>query len=102
MHTFRLKVPDDLAALVRKLHPEIKSRIRDALQAILDDPNIGKTLKDELHGLRSFRVKRYRIIYRIVPDKKYLEIIAIGPRRHIYEETFKLITREEKKKFESY
>jgi mRNA interferase RelE/StbE len=98
MPTFRLKVPDDLAALVRNLHPEIKLRIRDALQAILDDPALGKALKDELHGLRSFRVKRYRIIYRLIADKKYLEIIAIGPRRHIYEETFKLIIREEKKK----
>ena len=96
MPAFRLKVPDDLAALVRNLHPEIKSRIRDALQAILDDPALGKALQGELHGLRSLRVKRYRIIYRIVSDKKYLEIIAIGPRRHIYEETFKLITREEK------
>ncbi|NOR24838.1 MAG: hypothetical protein GQ542_10695 [Desulforhopalus sp.] len=49
-----------------------------------------------MHGLRSYRIKRYRVIYRIVAPKKILEIIAIGPRKNIYEETFKIISREVK------
>lgn len=44
--------------------------------------------------MRSYRVKRYRIIYRIVAGENYLEIIALGPRRNIYEETFKIISKE--------
>lgn len=98
MHTFHLRVPDDLVALIRNLHPRIKIRIKAGFRAILEDPHRGKALKDELSGLWSYRVKRYRIIYRIVPDKKYLEIIAIGPRRHVYEDTFKLLAKEHKKK----
>lgn len=90
---YRLRVPDEVAALLRNLHPLIKSQIKVSLQAIVADPKCGKALKDELQGLRSYRVKRYRVIYRIVPGKKYLEIIAIGPRRNIYEETFKIISR---------
>jgi len=56
-------------------------------------------LKEDLQGLRSYRVKKYRIIFRVARNKeKELEIIAVGPRRNIYEETFKIISKEEKKK----
>ena len=94
---YMLRVPADIASLIRNLHPEIKTTIRLALQAILNDPNSGKALKDELAGLRSYRVKRYRIICRIASAKQELEIIAIGPRKNIYKETFRIISREEKK-----
>lgn len=63
------------------------------MEAILSDPQTGKALQEELDGLRSFRVSRFRIIYRI-SDKKEIEIIAIGPRDRIYEETFRIIKKE--------
>ncbi|HHT9160038.1 MAG TPA: type II toxin-antitoxin system RelE family toxin, partial [Candidatus Brocadiaceae bacterium] len=53
----------------------------------------GKALKDELADLRSFRVGRFRVIYRI-SDQKLIEIVAIGPRENIYEETFRLLKRK--------
>ena len=95
---YLLKIPDDIASLVRGLHPLIKSQIRSALQTLLENPHYGKSLKEDLQGLRSYRVKKYRIIYRVARKEKELEIIAIGPRRNIYEETFKIISKEEKKK----
>jgi len=64
-----------------------------ALQAISSDPYTGKALKDELNGLRSFKVRRFGLIYRI-SQKEMIEITAIGPRKNIYEETFKLISKE--------
>ncbi len=91
-YTFR--VPDDVAALVRKLHPTIKANLRQAMQLIGQDPYCGKMLKEELAQLRSYRVKKYRIIYRIVTQENILEIIAIGPRKNIYEETFQIISKE--------
>ena len=91
---YLLRVPDDIVSLIRGLHPIIKSQIRTALQTLLDDLLCGKALKEELQGLRSYRVKKYRIIYRVVLKKKELEIIAIGPRRNIYEETFKIVSKE--------
>ena len=95
---YLLKVPDEIASLVRGLHPQIKATIRSALHTILEEPLTGKPLRDELEGFRSYRVKRYRIVYRISPDSKHLEIIALGPRKNIYEETFRIISREAKKK----
>ena len=96
--TYRLRVPHDVALLIRKLHPLIKTNIRSALKTILEDPHCGKPLKEELQGLRSYRVKKYRVIYRIRPKVKELEIITIGPRRNIYEETFRIVQKEVLKK----
>jgi mRNA interferase RelE/StbE len=88
---YLLKVSDDLVSLLRNLHPLIKAHIRSALHFLVKNPNIGKLLKEELHGLRSYRVRKYRVIYRIVAPEKILEIIVIGPRNNIYEETFKIL-----------
>jgi mRNA interferase RelE/StbE len=62
------------------------------LRLILDAPHTGKKLKDELEGLRSFRVTRFRIIYRA--RKNIVEIVAVGPREKIYQETFLLLKKE--------
>lgn len=86
----KLRVPAALAALIRGLHPQIKRKLRGALEAIATDPGCGKPLKEELAGLRSLRVGRFRVIYRIKAARR-IELIAFGPREHIYEETHRLI-----------
>ena len=91
---YKFSVPDDIVTLVRKLHPTLKANIKHALQLIEQNPHTGKSLKDELAGLRSYRVKKYRIICRVLDQDKILEIVAIGPRKNIYEETFYVISKE--------
>jgi mRNA interferase RelE/StbE len=88
----KLLVPDDIAKLIRTMHPHLKKKVKASLQMILSDPLSGKALKDELMGLRSFRVGKIRIIYRI-SRKKQIEIVADGPRERIYEETFRLVNK---------
>jgi mRNA interferase RelE/StbE len=88
----KLKVPDTVAALIRRLHPHLKKKIKISLQTIVSDPYSGKPLRGELVGLRSFRVSRFRIIYR-ASGNKLIEIVAIGPRECIYEETFRLLKK---------
>jgi mRNA-degrading endonuclease RelE of RelBE toxin-antitoxin system len=88
----RLKITNYAHKLIRHAHPDLKRRIRIALQTILDDPSIGKALVDDLIGLRSFRIGRIRIIYRLT-SKQIIEVVTIGPRKKVYEETFKLINR---------
>ncbi|MDL1980356.1 MAG: type II toxin-antitoxin system RelE/ParE family toxin [Deltaproteobacteria bacterium] len=92
----KLRVPDDIVQLVRGMHPRLKKKVKASLQAILSEPHSGKALRDELVGLRSFRVSRFRIVYKISSNKKEIEIIAIGPRDRIYEETFRIIKKEER------
>ncbi|OGQ93993.1 MAG: hypothetical protein A2521_04430 [Deltaproteobacteria bacterium RIFOXYD12_FULL_57_12] len=91
-----LRIPAEVAALIKGLHPDLKKIVRKALEAILAEPASGKALKDELSGLVSDRIKRFRIIYRRGPGQR-IEIITIGPRRYIYEETFKIMSREKKR-----
>ena len=90
---YRLRIPDEVVKLIRGLHPDLKKKIRKSLEAVSAEPESGKALKEELDGLRSFRVSRFRIIYRIL-GKKEIEVIAIGPREKIYEETFRLLNRQ--------
>jgi mRNA interferase RelE/StbE len=87
----RLRVPTDVAACVRGLHPELKAKVRAGLEAIQTDHLAGKPLQDVLAGLRSHRVGRLRIIYRTVGQ--VIEIVAIGPRKTIYEETWRRIRK---------
>ncbi len=91
---YQFRVPDDIVTLMRKLHPILKANLRQALQLIGQNPYSGKPLKEELANLRSYRVKKYRIIYRILDQDKILEIVAAGPRKNIYEETFYVINKE--------
>ena len=90
---YKLRVSNDTVYLIRGLHPQLKKKIKAALQEITDAPHTGKALKDELKGLWSYRIKRIRIIYRFT-SKKYIDIIAIGPRKNIYEETYKLLKKK--------
>jgi len=89
---YRLSVPDETAAFLRSLHPEIKRKIRAALNLIASGPAVGKSLQEELKGLKSFKIGRFRIIYKVAP-KRIIEIVAIGPRRTIYEETYRLLKK---------
>jgi len=57
------------------------------------EPESGKSLKDELEGLKNYRISRFRIIYRI-SSKLIIDIVAVGPRKTIYEETYRIIKKE--------
>jgi mRNA interferase RelE/StbE len=92
-NTFKLRLPEDLAGLIRGMHPTLKKKVRASLDAILSDPASGKALKDDLVGLRSFKIGRVRIIYKV--SKTEVQVVAVGPRSCIYEETSGLIKREQ-------
>jgi mRNA interferase RelE/StbE len=84
-----LKTPGTVRTLIQHMHPDLKRKVRAALADILADPECGKPLKGELAGLWSLRIGQHRVIYR--PDNAGAEIIAIGPRETIYEETAKYV-----------
>jgi mRNA interferase RelE/StbE len=92
---YKLKMTDETRELIRHLHPAIKQKVRVALAEILGDLSRSKALRGELQGLRSFRVSKFRIIYRAVA--RVIEVVALGPRRSIYEETLRLLQAEESK-----
>lgn len=92
----KLRLPDEVAQLVRGLHPHLKKKVKASLQMIVAEPYSGKELRRELAGLRSYRVSRFRIVYR-VSKRGLIEVVALGPRERIYEETYRIMRREGKK-----
>ena len=90
-----LCIPDPIVTLIRKMHPRLKRKVRAALDEIIHDPDCGKSLKLELAGFRSYRIGRFRIIYKTGADR-IVELVAVGPRKTIYEETYRLIANLER------
>ena len=89
---FKLRMPEDLASLTRGMHPSLKKKVRASLEIILSEPTSGKALRDDLAGLRSFKIGRLRVVYRV--SRTEVQVVAIGPRSRIYEETSRLVRRE--------
>ena len=82
---YKILIPPLVEETIKILSPSLKSQIRSGLEAIQEDPHIGKHLKRELRGLWSYRVNRYRIVYRIDHNLIEVQIIDLGPRTIIYD-----------------
>jgi mRNA-degrading endonuclease RelE of RelBE toxin-antitoxin system len=59
-----VRTTEEIATYIRSLHPAVKKRIHNALDQMRMQPADGKPLQRELAGYRSFRVGKFRIIYR--------------------------------------
>jgi len=77
-------LPPHVAEAIRTLPPEIKRHVREAIRALCIEPRLGQPLRGELTGLWKYRVRRYRIVYRVVATA--LQIHAVGHRREVYEQ----------------
>ena len=93
---YKIKTACEIAKLIKGAHPNLKKKIRATLALIAKNPDIGKSLREELTGLKSYRVSTFRIIYRI-SSQNCIDLIAIGPRKTIYEETYRLIKKDGKR-----
>lgn len=83
MTAHHLEMSQAVRNLITHLPPELKRKVRVAFKAIAADPYQAKELRDELVGLRSYRLGSARIIFRLTGQ--VVEVIAFGPRRDIYE-----------------
>jgi mRNA-degrading endonuclease RelE of RelBE toxin-antitoxin system len=83
MIRYRIEMPRAIRDLIRHLPPDLKRKIKVGLRSVAEDPYRAKELKDELAGLRSLKVAKARIIYRI--KALTVEVVAFGPRADIYQ-----------------
>jgi mRNA interferase RelE/StbE len=86
VNPFRPDIPPHVAEVIRSLHPDLKRSIKSAVRAIAADPACGESLKRELDGLRKYRVRRFRIVYAVDQKTRVIRLMAVGHRRHVYEE----------------
>ena len=94
MISFRPDIPPHVADVIRALHPELKQLIKAAIHAIVADPECGEPLKRELDGLQKYRVRHVRIVYAIDRKRQVIPLMAVRPRRSVYEELTERIRRK--------
>jgi addiction module RelE/StbE family toxin len=90
---YRARYTPECARPISKLPPDIKRLVRSTIDALLDKPTIGTELTGELEGYCSYRVRRYRIIYRVNEEESCIEVYHVGHRRDVYEVLRSLIAR---------
>ena len=71
----------------------LKMQIRQALEELGSDPYVGKPLQRQLKGLYSYRVSRYRIVYRIRRQEILVEVIDIAARSLVYARVAEWLTK---------
>jgi len=82
---FRPNLPPAVAEVIRHLAPDVERAVKQALRALSVDPESGIPLVRELDGLWKYRVRRFRIVYRIDRAHRVIRIFAVGHRRDVYE-----------------
>jgi mRNA interferase RelE/StbE len=86
VNPFRPDIPPHVAEVIRSLHPDLKRSIKATVRGIATDPECGEPLMRELDGLWKYRVRRFRIVYAIDRKTRTIRLMAVGHRRHVYEE----------------
>lgn len=94
MTPFRPDIPPHVTEVIRSLHPDLKRSVKAAVRGIATDPECGEPLLRELDGLWKYRVRRFRIVYAIDRKKRLIRLMAVGHRRHVYEELTVRLTRK--------
>jgi mRNA interferase RelE/StbE len=64
------------------LEPRLLDRLTAAIRGLAGNPLLGKKLKGDFEGLRSYRLGTYRIVYRFTSES--VAIIYIEHRKDVY------------------
>jgi mRNA interferase RelE/StbE len=76
-------VKKDIPSLPKTIRARIQKAIEERLA--VDPVGYGKPLQHSLKGHRRLRVGDYRVVYRIDPVERRVDIVAIAHRKDIYE-----------------
>jgi mRNA interferase RelE/StbE len=86
MNDLRLKFTPEAARLLAKLHPEAKKLIKSGLDELRQSPYLGDDLQQELSGFKSYKIKRYRVLYVVDEEEEVIQVYYVGHRRDVYEQ----------------
>ncbi|MBI5582966.1 MAG: type II toxin-antitoxin system RelE/ParE family toxin [Deltaproteobacteria bacterium] len=90
MKKISVRFTPEAAQCISRLHPNHKRIIREALDELRQDPYAGDDLQDELAEFKSYKPKRFRIIYSVDDDSKIIQVFHVGHRRDVYDQ-FRLL-----------
>jgi mRNA-degrading endonuclease RelE of RelBE toxin-antitoxin system len=73
----RLRIAESVEGEWRSLSAEERDMVRKALETIDEDPIIGAPLFEPFKGLWSYRAGHLRILYRIMPEARFVVVLSI-------------------------
>jgi mRNA interferase RelE/StbE len=83
--SWRVSYSRTAARAIRDLDPDVRRRVRAAIDRLIEDPTRGKPLRMTLRGLRSWRTGDWRIVYRATHETLEILVVAVGHRREVYD-----------------
>ena len=79
----------------KKFDPLLKQKIKEEANNLLEDPYCYEELKGPLRGIRSYHFAygktQYRIAYRILEEKKEIEVVLVKSRESFYQTLRRII-----------
>lgn len=73
---------------VKKLHPNQKNNLDDAIKIIIIDPSIGEMKKGDLNGIQVYKFKMINqlvlLAYTVDTNKQEITLLAIGSHENFY------------------
>jgi mRNA interferase RelE/StbE len=90
MKEYRIRFTPEAALSVSRLYPDHKKIIREAFEELKQAPSSGDDLQGDLSGFKSFKPKRFRIIYKVDDETRFINVFHIGHRRDVYDQ-FRII-----------
>jgi mRNA interferase RelE/StbE len=97
MKKYKMRFTQEASRILSKFHPDNKKLIKQALEELRQNPHVGSDLQEELYGFKSFKFKRYRILYNINEEDTFIQISHIGHRRDVYEQFRRLLIELDEK-----
>ncbi len=84
MVSYSIKIKESAAKELRRLPPEVRRRLVNAIDRLGDEPLAGSALKGEFSGLRRLRVGEYRIIYKALQPELTVLVVRVRQRQSAY------------------
>ena len=79
--TYRVLYTKEAARRISKLDAAVKERIRKAVDRLSEHPELGKRLTGILSDRWSYRVGKWRILYKIRKSELIILVLTVGHRR---------------------
>ncbi len=96
MKKFGMKFTAESSRILSKFHPENKKLIKQALDELRKNPYAGSDLQEELYGFKSFKLKRFRVLYNINEEENIIQVFHVGHRKDVYEQFNRLLNQLKK------
>jgi len=83
---FKLLYAKSVKKDLKDIPPEMKKKIKTAIETLQDFPSVRNVRKLSAHPLADYRLRvgDYRVLFDIDFDKKEIYILKIGHRREVY------------------